>query len=173
MESPIIIRYLPEKKDYIHASRALAMKTTSFLILAAVTILSVIAAAAVIVAPAIGNANWRNAAIIVLLVGLSYIAYYFILIPLQLSSAYKKHAYLQMEREYTFDDKQVLMKIGDLSTELQWENFQKVIDHRGFYLLVYNAGERVYPFIPGRAFEEKSSQALFRALLKEKSIPVV
>lgn len=172
MDLPIHVRYTPEKKDYVRASRVLARNTPGFVVIALVILLAITAAAFILIFPGIGNATWRNIALVVLLVGAFYVIYYFVFIPLQLSRAYKTNPYLQKEREFTFAEEQVIMGIGDKVTHLDWEHFQKVIDGGSFYLLIYQAEERVYPFVPKDAFEDQKGHDAFLQLLESKSIPM-
>lgn len=172
MDLPIHVRYTPEKKDYVRASRVLARNTPGFMVIAVVILLAMTAAALILIIPGIGNTTWRNVALVVLLVGAFYVIYYFVFIPLQLSKAYKTNPYLQKEREFSFTEEQVIMEIGDKVTHLDWEHFQKVVDGGGFYLLIYQAEERVYPFVPKDAFEDQNGHDAFVELLELKSVPI-
>ena len=172
MELPIHLRYTPEKKDYVRASRVLARNTPGFMVIAVVILLAMTAAAVILLIPGVENATWRNVALVVLLVGAFYIIYYFVFIPLQLYKAYKTNPYLQKEREFTFTDEQIIMEIDDKVTQLDWDHFQKVIDGGSFYLLIYQAEERVYPFVPKDAFEDQRAHDAFLQLLESKSVPM-
>jgi len=172
MEKELVFKYQPEKQDYIKASRTLAMKTTSFLIVAILILVVVLASAVVLIVPNIGNASWRSAAFVGLAMGAFYIFNFWLIIPHQLSNAYKRNENLQKERVLTLRDAGVTMLVGERSVEFTWENFQRVIERDGFYLMIYKAEERVYPFIPARAFEGKAAKEDFLALLEEKDIPV-
>ncbi|MEA3327320.1 MAG: hypothetical protein U9R53_08435 [Chloroflexota bacterium] len=172
MESKLELTYTPEKKDYVKASRALAKKTTLFIILAGVLALGVIASAVILLVPSIGNATWRNIAVAVLWVGIFYVVYYLVLIPVQLSRAYKKNEFMKMERRFTLTDANLLMAIGDKSQELEWEHLRKVIYDGGLYLMVYKEDSPVYPFIHERAFKDDAEKAAFENFLKEKSITI-
>jgi hypothetical protein len=172
LEPTLTIRFKPVKEDYILASRALGKKSPLFLSLAALVFLAMVGAVVVLIFPAVGNPAWQNIALIVLLVGVFYIIYYIVLIPMQLSRAYQSNAHLQSERHFTFTDQHIRMKIGENATELAWENIKQVIDGGQFYLLIYQADERVYPFIPKRAFADDETQRLFLQMLESKSIKV-
>ena len=172
MEKELVFKFLPEKQDYIKASRTLAMKTTSFLIIAVLILLVVIASVVVLIVPDIGNTTWRSAAFVGLAMGAFYIFNFLLLIPYQLSNAYKRNENLQKERTLTLKDAGVTMLVGERPVEFSWENFQRVIERKGFYLMIYKAEERVYPFIPARAFGEMATTEDYLALLEEKDIPV-
>jgi len=172
MDAPLVIRFTPDRKDYIRASRALAMKSTGFIIIAGTVILAMIAAAVVLIFPSIGTPVWRNTAFVVLLVGAFYILYFFAVIPWQLSRAYKASAYLQQSRELTFSESGVTMTIGEKTSNLLWENFKDVIDGNGFYLLIYEGENRVYPFIPKDAFTTEASEEAFRDVMAAKGIQI-
>jgi len=172
MEKELVFKFQPEKKDYIKASRTLALKTTSFLIIAILILLVVIASAVVLLVPGIGDASWRSAAFVGLAMGAFYIFNFWLIIPYQLSNAYKRNENLGKERTITLSDVEVTMQVGERMTKFAWENFQRVIERDDFYLMIYKAEERIYPFIPDRAIESESQRDSLLALLEEKSIPV-
>lgn len=172
MDAPLVIQFTPERKDYVRASRALAMNSTGFIIIAAVIILAMIAAAVVLIFPSIGAAALNNAALIVLLVGAFYILYYLVFIPFQFTNMYKANEYLRKDRKLVFSESDVILQVGDKTSNLLWENFRSVIDGGGFYLLVYIDEKKVYPFIPKSAFTTDASEEEFLGLLKEKGIPI-
>lgn len=172
MDAPLVIRFTPDRKDYILASRMLATNSTGFMIMAGLILLAMIAAAVVLIFPAVGTAVWRNTAFVVLLVGAFYIVYFLAIIPWQLSRTYKSNEYLQKARTLTFSESGVTMAVGGNTSNLLWENFKHVINGSGFYLLVYVGENRVYPFIPKRAFTAEASEEAFLALLEEKDIPL-
>lgn len=172
MDTSLKTRFKPEKTDYIHASRALASKSTIFLVLAIFTILVMILSAAILIFPSIGGGDFKSAAILALIVGGFYFLYYFFLIPFQLSRTYTKNDYLQEERIITFFEDRINMQVGSHSSEMDWENVEKVMHNRNLYIIVYKAQEKVYPFIPKRAFSEAGSEKDFLKLLEEKAIPV-
>lgn len=172
MESPLQFHFKPEKNDYVQASRALANKTPMFIVLASVTLLIMIGAVIVLVVPSIGNPAWNNVAVVSLLVGAFYLIYYFLLIPLQLGGTFKRNEYLRKDRVLTVNDENVTMKVGDRSSELSWENFEKVLDCKDIYIMVYKADQRVYPFIPKRAFTEPGSEDAFLKSFTDHDVPI-
>ncbi len=166
------VSYTPKKADYVQASRVLASKTAGFRVIAVVVVLVMVASLLVLLVP-LGGLGWRNTSIVALVVGGFYFVYFYLLIPLQLKQAYKSNPYLQHERSMNFSDEGVLMLIDDKKSLLSWEHFEKVIDAGDFYLLIYSAQEKVFPFIPKKAFQEIDSEAQFKTVLTEKSIPLV
>jgi hypothetical protein len=170
MDLPINIKFTPEQQDYVLASRALAMKKPMFLILAGILLLGMIVSTVILLIPSLGGPAWGGIALIIILVGVVFISYYLFIIPFQLNSAFKKRESMQIDRELTFTDAHVVMKIGDKSGELPWENFKNVIDAGTFYLLIYEGEERIYPFVPTRAFEDEVTQDAFLELLDAKLI---
>jgi len=139
MESSLQIRFSPEKNDYVSASRALANKTPMFIVLAVVTLIIMIGSVLVLLVPCIGNPAWNSVALVSLVVGAFYLVYYFLLIPLQLNGTFKKNEYLRKERVLTVSDENVNMKVDDRSSDLAWENFEKVLDTKDLYILIYKA----------------------------------
>lgn len=167
---PLTIKYLPEAKDYIRASRALAKKSTSFIIMAVLLILAMIAAAVILLFPSVGDQNWNNIALILLVVGVFYILYFFAVIPWQLNRAYKKNEHLQVERQFILKDDTIGVKVGDEGTELNLDYLEKVVDAQDLYLMIYKNKQKLYFFIPNRAFSEEDTEKVFLEYLEEKSI---
>lgn len=172
MDAPLVIQFTPDRKDYVRASRALAMHSTGFIVIAAVIILAMIAAVVVLVFPSIGTPALNNAALVVLLVGAFYSLYYLVIIPFQFARMVKSNEYLRKERQFTFSESDVIMRVGEKTTNLSWEKFKNAIDGGGFYLLIYIDEQSVYPFIPKSAFTMDASEEKFLNLLEEKGVPI-
>jgi hypothetical protein len=172
MKKELVFTFQPQKKDYIKASRTLALKTPSFMIIGILILLVVIASVVVLIVPTIGNPTWRSAAFVGLAMGAFYIINFWLIIPYQLSNAFKRNENLRLERTLSVSDAGVAMQVGERSTQFSWENFQMVISSDGFYLMIYKADERIYPFIPKRAFEGATTKGDFLAVLEDKMIPV-
>ncbi len=172
MENSLVVRFTPKKEQYVRATRILARKSPGFMVLVAILALAVIASAVILIFPGIGQQSWNSIALMVILVGAFYLFYFTVLVPMQFSKNYQKNKYLQMEREFIISDEKMIMNVGDKSSNLLWENFQKVLEDDDFYLLLYKAQERFYPFITKSAFEDQESLDAFLSLLAEKSIPV-
>lgn len=172
MDTPLQIRFKPEKTDYIHASRALASKSTIFIVLAAFTVLIMVFSAVLLIFPNIGGGQYQTAALLALIIGGFYFVYYIFLIPFQLSRTYAKNDYLQDERIMTFFDSHITLQAGVHSSDLDWENVEKVMNGKFLYIIAYKAQEKVYPFIPKSAFSDPGMEENFLELLKEKAIQV-
>ena len=172
MEKELVFNFQPKKEDYINASRTLALKTTSFIIVGIVILLVMVASIVILVFPSIGDPSWRSAAFVGLAMGAFYLLNFLVIIPYQLSNAYKRNEALRNERTLILNDSGVSLRIGDRSTEFSWEHFQKVLKRDGFFLMIYKAEERVYPFLPERAFPDDDSKLEFLAALGSKGIPV-
>ncbi len=172
MEKELFLTYQPEKEDYIKASRTLAMNTTSFILVSLLILFVVIASVVVLIEPGMSFGSWRSTAFVGLAMGAFFIVNFWLIIPYQLSKAYKRNENLRKERKLIITNSGVRMQIGERTTEFPWENFQRVVERDHFYLMIYKADERVYPFIPDRAFENGTAEEDFRAALEEKSIPV-
>jgi len=168
--SPLTIKYNPEAQDYVRASRALAKKSTSFVIMAVLLLLAMAAAAVILLLPSVGEESWDNIALILIVVGVFYIIYFFAVIPWQLRRAYKKNEHLQVERQFTLNDESIGIRVGNDGTELRLDKLEKVVKDDDLYLLVYKDNQKLYFFIPERAFTEDATEEAFLAYLREKSI---
>lgn len=172
MQKEMILTYLPEKKDYIKASRTLALKTTSFIIIGLLIFIVAVASVLVLIVPDLSAGSLRSAAFLGLALGAFFIINFWLIIPYQLSKAFKSNETLRKERRLNINDSGLTMHIGENADEFSWDKFQRVIENDGFYLMIYQADEPVYPFIPKRAFEKTGSKEDFLAFLEEKAIPV-
>lgn len=173
MVDQIQIKYEPEKKDYIRASRALALKTPTFLILGGVILAAMAASVVLLLLPSLQNTDWQRIAMVSLFVGVFYLLYYLLFIPIQLSQAYKGNPNLRIERQITLSNEKILLQIGERSTELDWEHVQKVVEGSELYLIIYRDRNQVYPLLPKRAFVDAEVEKAFLGLLEEKSIKLV
>jgi hypothetical protein len=169
----IIIEYTPEKNDYIQASKVLAKKTPSFRILAGIILLVAATSIVILFIPSLRYTGWLNVATVTLLVCAFYIFYYLVLIPYQLSRSYQRSDSLKMNRRFTLGDEHVLMEIGENSSILPWEKFQKVMEGKEIYLLVFMDENRIYPLLPKRSFPDEATRDAFLNLIKSKSVPLV
>ncbi len=172
MTQPLILDFTPEKNDYVHASRMLSTKTPVFLITSVLMLLITLGSLILLIFPEIGDPSWRGIAVVFLITGAFYILYFVFLIPFQLKSAFKKNAYLQEPRKFTFKDENIVMTVSENTTVLEWENVKKLIQSNGSYLIMYQDRERFYPFILGRAFDDKAAEAAFLDFFKSKSIQI-
>jgi hypothetical protein len=169
---PLTIRYIPEARDYVRASRALAIKSASFLIMAALLILAMLISLVVLLVPSIGNQNVKNISLIMVIVGAFYVIYFFAAIPWQLTRAYKKNEHLQVEREFIFKDEGIHIKVGKKEIDLGLDKLQKVYDAKDAYLMFFKDRQKLYFFIPERAFNEQATEKAFVKYLDNKSISV-
>ena len=138
----------------------------------ALVLLVMVASLVVLVIPNIVNPSWRSAAFVGLAMGAFYIINFWLIIPYQLSKAFKQNENLRKERIVRISSAAVTLQIGDRTTEFSWEHFQKVLESNNFFLMIYKAEERIYPFLPARVFQDETTKDDFLALLEEKSIPV-
>ncbi|MFU8826316.1 MAG: hypothetical protein ACNA70_02375 [Brevefilum sp.] len=173
MDPILTLSYTPEKRDYIRASRLLLKKSPWFLFLAGLIALLVVGAGIVLAFPGLVGAQLRSAAVFVLLFGLAYLVYILLLIPVQLNKAFKTKPHMRMARTLHFFTSHLHMRIGEDGVELPWEHLHQVIDGGDGLLMLFRGEERVFPFIPERAFENRRDRDVLMAFFREKSIPVL
>lgn len=173
MPKTLNFNYIPEKEDYLKASRALALKTTYFRIMAVIIFLAILISSIILLVPGLGAGVWGNVALAVLLAGSFFVLYFLVIIPWQLGRVYKTRESLKSPRKITLSDDHLHMQVGDQVTELDWDGFERVIKTSDFYLFIYTHEDRIYPFIPRRAFDDENSEEALQQFLEQKSIPVI
>ena len=171
MTQPLVLEFTPDKDDYVQASRMLSTKTPVFLITSVLMVLITLGSLAIIIFPDIGDPSWRGIANVFLITSAFYLLYFVILIPFQLRSAFKRNPYLQTKRKFTFTDKNIIMTIADKTNTLEWENIKRLVQSKGSYLIMYQADQRYFPFIPHRAFADQATENEFLDYFNRKSIP--
>ncbi len=172
MEQKLTIRYTPEKRDYVRASRALAMKSTWFIYVALVILLVLAGSGIILANPEMVAPSLRGIATILFLMCLVYVIYFVFIIPIHLAKAYKTNKHLQQERILVFWDDHLQMRIGKSSVSLNWEDLKRLVAGKNYYLLVFEGEEKVFPFIPKRDLDENDRQA-FLEFFQSKSIQVI
>jgi len=172
MEEQFVIQYSPEPKDYIRASRMLAMKSRGFIIMGVIAIIGIIASIVILLIPSTSGTMWRFVGAIVILVGVFYFINILVIVPLELSRTYKKNEHLRKARKFFFSDSRIAIQIEGQAKELDWDKIQKALKGNDFYLLIYKADKGFYPVIPERAFTTDEQKTQFLDLLKRKNIPV-
>ena len=172
MTKPLVLEFIPDKNDYVRASRMLSTKTPVFLITSALMVLITLGSLVLLIFPEIGDPSWRGIAVIFLITGAFYLVYFVFVIPIQLKNAFKKNAYLQVRRQFTLTDENINMIIDDKTSTLEWENVKRLVQSKGSYLVLYQAGERFFPFIPNRAFADQGAENAFLDFFRRKSIPI-
>jgi hypothetical protein len=166
------VHFTPNKNDYIQASRLMAIKTPLFVVLAVLTIVIMVGSSIGLIFQLFTDSITQNVAMISLAVGAFYVVYYFFLTPAQLTKTIKKNEALQMEREFSFSEAEVDLKVGNQTSRLFWDHFLHVLKGRTMYILVYEEEKKIYPFLPKRALTEPGSEEAFLALLEEHNILV-
>ncbi len=172
MEQQLTLRYTPEKQDYVRASRTLALKSSWFVYLAVVVLLVLAVSGFILANPGIIGPTIRNIAMILFMVCLVYVIYFILIIPIQLAKAYKTTEHLRQERILIFWDDHLQMHIGEDSVLLPWEDLRRVVAGKKYYLLIFEAEQKVFPFIPKRGLDDGDRQ-VFLEFFQSKSIPVI
>jgi hypothetical protein len=172
VEPRLTLHYTPEKRDYVRASRTLAMKSSWFLVLVVLILLLLAGSAVILVNTDLGGPALRNVALILFLACLVYVIYFIFLIPIQLGKAYQANDHLQQQRTLVFWDAHLEMIIGERSVELHWKDLKRVVDGGNYTLLIFEGDQKVFPFIPKQAFDDRTKQA-FLGFIQSKSIPVI
>ena len=73
------------------------------------------------------------------------------------------------EYDLTFSDEGIIFKTNDINSELNWELYEKVLESREFYYMLYGT---TYTLLPKRVFKDSKSQELYRDLVTENLGPI-
>jgi hypothetical protein len=70
------------------------------------------------------------------------------------------------------DDGHFRIQSARAKTELAWEVFNKVLETKRYYLLVYAVNKRVFQFVPKQAFESSELETAFRRYVEAHIGPI-
>ena len=168
MEETLKISFTPEKGDYVRASRVLSRQSKLFRIVAALVLVELGVSGLMLISPVARVPGYRSTAQIFFVLGLVFLLYYFLMIPLQLGETFRKTEHMRAERILTFYGTHLNMRIGTGSVDLPWDRFERLITDKGFYILTFTGDDLVYPFIPERAFGDEAAKQKFEQILQGK-----
>ncbi len=163
MTDPIYFQFTPNKDDYTKVIRAYYMSDRRlWLVLALAGIMELW----LLVSTLAGNFG-ASPLVWGLLLALPVVVVYLLVWgPVRLGRRVQKNERLTCETFWQVGDDQILIKDRFAEAKLDWGTFQRVIETKSYYLLIYAVNSRAFQFVPKRAFESQERQAAFRELVK-------
>jgi hypothetical protein len=161
--------FTPTKSDYIKSFRAFYLsnwKILAFLIF--VSVPQVICIFSALIRGEFGY-GFGFAIPITILLFLCFLAIYALLInPLMIANKIEKDERLHSSVQYEVTDEQLLFRNQFAETKLDWGSFQKFIETKDLFLIVYTVNKNMFQIIPKRAFTSSEDEQSFRNLLNQK-----
>jgi hypothetical protein len=164
MAQTISFQFTPVKGDYIKTTRAIHMSNRQLWPILVAVVLVELCLLSAVLGRRLGDSplNWM----FVLPVPLA-VVYIFVWGPINLGRQIEKNERLTCEMTWQVDDNQILAKNKFAETKMDWGTFQRFIETKDYYYLVYTINKRMFQFVPKRAFESKEQEAAFREMLKQ------
>jgi hypothetical protein len=167
MDQPLILRYTPTKQDYTNVLRLFFFQRTStrvslgFLALAFGLIVYTITSQGSPLSPF--ELVW-------LLLPPLFVAYVLFFQPSRMASRAMQNEQLAAEATWEVSDRGV--KISNRFGEIQmdWDNLQKLVTAKDYYLLLSQINKNAFRFIPKRAFSSPQETERFLAFMG-KNLP--
>ncbi len=97
-----------------------------------------------------------------------YLTFALLLQPLIVANRVEKDERLSSPVDFVVDEEQILFKNKFTETKLDWGSFQKVIESKSHFLLIYTVNKNMFQIIPKRAFASSEDEQSFRELLNTK-----
>ncbi|HWQ05548.1 MAG TPA: YcxB family protein [Longilinea sp.] len=164
MIQSIQAKFKPTPADYVKATLAFYFTQRSILLLVAVSVVFVLLA---VPYSLIQWANGSNIAIFILAIALGFllIAAATVATPLMRVRKMVDHdETMRAETVWSIKNDRIELRNHFEKTELAWEMFDRLIDTRQYFLLVYAANKRQFTFLPKQAFSNKNESDRFVVL---------
>jgi hypothetical protein len=168
MDTPITLRFVPTKQDYANVLRLFFLLRTStrvslgFLAVAFGLIIFSVASQGTL--PSAFQLVW-------LLLPPLFLVYVFFYQPSRMASQAMSNEQLAAEATWELTDSGVNISSRFGETQMGWDDLQKLVVTKSYYLLLNKANKNTFRFIPRRAFTSAQETEQFLAIVKEH-IPI-
>ncbi len=167
MFQPIKVRFKPTPSDYVKATLAFYFTQRSILLLTAISILF-----AVLAVPysLVQWARGSNIALFILAIvfGFLLIAAATVAVPLlRVRKVVDKDETMRAETVWSITNDRIELRNRFEKIDLEWETFDRLIDTRQYFLLVYAGNKRQFAFLPKHAFSSADDRERFRRMANE------
>lgn len=167
MIHPIRAQFKPTPSDYVKATLAFYFTQRSILVLTAVSILFFIMA---VPYSLVQWARGSNIAIFILAIALGFIliAAATVVAPLmRVRKVVDQNETMRAETVWSITNNRMELRNRFEKTDLEWELFDRLIDTRQYFLLVYAGNKRQFTFLPKHAFSSADERERFKRMANE------
>jgi hypothetical protein len=167
--------FTPTKSDYIKSFRAYYLSNwLTWTILILVTIAVGIVAFSTLVSGGLRDGytfalSFMLPFIVFILLG-SILLSALVISPLKIANRVEKDERLRSPIQYEVNTEQILFKNQFTETKTDWGSFQKYIETKDVFLLIYSAHKGMFQLIPKRAFASSDDEQTFKQLLISKNL---
>ena len=161
--------YVPTREDYLKSFRTIYLRSWpiwSVVIILIITQVVCIGSALIRDEISFESGVLLPFAIFVFLA--FYLIFALVIHPLRLANKVEKDERLSSPVHYEVSDEQIIFGNQFAETKLDWGSFQKVVESRDHFLLLYTVNKNAFQIIPKRAFAAPEDEQAFRDLLKAK-----
>ncbi len=162
-------QFVPTKDDYIKAFRAFYL--TNWPTWAVIIFVLLFQGLCIASAFIRGDINFEFSYMVPLMIFvfiLFYFAYALIINPLKVANGVEKDKILSSPVQYQATDEGLVIVNQFSENKLTWENFQRVIDSKEVFLLIYSTNKNMFQMIPKRAFSSIEDELAFKNLAYQK-----
>lgn len=168
MSRALHARFKPSPADYFKATMVLFFSQRLIIFLAVISVLFIGAAIPISL---IYRAQGSDIALYLLAIAVGYflIAAATVAAPLlhvhRLASQDER---MRAETSWSVEEERITVRNRYEKVELSWQMFERLIDSREYFVLVYAENKRQFSFLPKRAFLDKEDCRKFAELSREK-----
>ena len=110
---------------------------------------------------------------LVIFLGLGFILFFaFVISPLRVANKVEKDERLNSPVQYEVNDQGLLFRNQFTETKTDWGSYQKFIETKDMFLLIYSINKNMFQIIPKRAFTSSDDELLFKRLLVSKNLEI-
>jgi hypothetical protein len=167
--------FTPTKSDYIKSFRAYYLSNWqiwAFLVL--ITIPFGICAFSTLLSGKVRDGFSFTLSFIIPLIAFmllgSFLLSTLVINPLKIANKVDKDERLHSPIQYAVNAEQILFKNQFTETKTDWGSFQKFIENKDVFLLIYSVNKGMFQIIPKRAFASIDDEQAFRNLLISKNL---
>ena len=99
-----------------------------------------------------------------------FIVFTLVINPLRLANRVKKDPRLSSPVQYEVSEEQIIIKNQFSETKTDWGTFQRFVESKDVFLLIYTVNKNMFQLVPKRAFASSEEVDAFRKLLVAKNL---
>jgi len=170
MSQSIRAQFKPTPSDYVKATLAFYFTQRSILLLTAVSILFFVLA---VPYSLVQWAHGSNIAIFILAIALGFLLIGAATVAAPLMRVRKMVDHdetMRAETVWSIKNDRIELRNRFEKTDLTWEMFDRLIDTRQYFLLVYADNKRQFTFLPKHAFSTAQERERFKVMARERIV---